>query len=1003
MINNSTKSQPLDHNLFKNPTSDYRALPFWAWNCTPDSELISQQIKDFKKMGFGGFIIHSREGLSLPYLKEEFMNCVRSSVNEAKEEKLNVILYDEDRWPSGSAGGYVTQNVRYRQKFLRFTKKYIPDKKPFATYNIVLNENGEYLGCNNGNDNLRYVYFETAACEKRYNGFTNIDVMCNEAIDTFINVTHEAYKKAVGNDFSKTIPAIFTDEPQAIRKGRLSSPYSEDDVILPWTDDFADTFYNEYGINIIDFLPELIWELPDKKYSQVRYLYHNHVCNRFIDCFCKKCSDWCISNNLMFTGHFHQEGELLSQTHTCGDVMRGYPYFQIPGMDLLCDKIELNTAKQVQSVVRQFNKSSMLSELYGVTNWDFDFRDHKFQGDWQAALGVTIRVPHLTWMSMKGSAKRDYPASIGVQSPWYEEYSYIENHFARLATVLSRGKNITKVAVIHPIESFWLLWGVESQTSQSVSKAEENFKNLTNWLLFNFMDFDFINEALLEKSPQNISDMDYSAVLVPACITLRSSTVKFLKKLTDNGKEIIFLQNKPQYIDMCECDAPDFGEVIPFKESDIIQRLEHLRYIDIRSNNKRCNDLICTMKSDGEDLWLFAAHGVKPLNKDNTAPMPIDIILDGVYTPELYDTVDGSIRTLTHFHEEGKTHILYNLYDSDSLLICLHKANYTLPANQNDAAQKQYTAHRLELPDEVNYTLCEPNVLLLDMASFSFRNVISKDTEEILRIDRKCRKIAGLEPKEKKDIQPWCDSEACVAKESVELYFKIESDVVFSNLKLGFEDAKKIIWNGKEVSTTPEGYYVDRAIHTITLPPSQAGTNTLTVQVPFGRRNTLEALYLLGDFGVRLTGNTATLCVAEDKISFTSLHTQRFPFYSANIEYNTEITTPDCIAEITVPVYRGAMVKIFVDGADKGVIAFAPYKLRIPLTSGNHSLTLKLFGNRFNTFASLHNCGNDIYYGPLHWMSEGDDWTYDYMLKDFGILKKPQIDIIDIIQSDTEV
>ena len=79
----------------------------------------------------------------------------------------------------------------------------------------------------------------------------------------------------------------------------------------------------------------------------------------------------------------------------------------------------------------------MLSELYGVTNWDFDFRGHKLQGDWQAALGVTVRVPHLTWTSMAGEAKRDYPASIGSQSPWYREYSYLEDHFARVTTAMT--------------------------------------------------------------------------------------------------------------------------------------------------------------------------------------------------------------------------------------------------------------------------------------------------------------------------------------------------------------------------------------------------------------------------------------------------------------------------------------------------------------------------------------------------------------------------------------
>lgn len=77
----------------------------------------------------------------------------------------------------------------------------------------------------------------------------------------------------------------------------------------------------------------------------------------------------------------------------------------------------------------------------------------------QMGLGVTVRVPHLSWVSMKGEAKRDYPASIGYQSPWWKDYAYVEDHFARVCTALTRGKPVVRVGVIHPIESYWLHWG----------------------------------------------------------------------------------------------------------------------------------------------------------------------------------------------------------------------------------------------------------------------------------------------------------------------------------------------------------------------------------------------------------------------------------------------------------------------------------------------------------------------------------------------------------------
>lgn len=42
-----------------------------------------------------------------------------------------------------------------------------------------------------------------------FNGYTYIDAMCGEAVDKFIDVTYEAYKREVGGDFGKSVPAIF--------------------------------------------------------------------------------------------------------------------------------------------------------------------------------------------------------------------------------------------------------------------------------------------------------------------------------------------------------------------------------------------------------------------------------------------------------------------------------------------------------------------------------------------------------------------------------------------------------------------------------------------------------------------------------------------------------------------------------------------------------------------------------------------------------------------------
>ena len=169
---------------------------------------------------------------------------------------------------------------------------------------------------------------------------------------------------------------------------------------------------------------------------------------------------------------------LLTLEDAGGDIFFGEPALDITDWLVTDDAGQgtvniLNAAKLMASPqVYAMFLLWMLSEIYGVTNWDYDFKGHKLQGDFQAALGVTIRVPHLSWMTMKGEAKRDYPASIFYQSPWYKEYPMIENHYARLNTAMTRGQCSVRVGVIHPIESFWLLWGPKQQTAAQREQAQ---------------------------------------------------------------------------------------------------------------------------------------------------------------------------------------------------------------------------------------------------------------------------------------------------------------------------------------------------------------------------------------------------------------------------------------------------------------------------------------------------------------------------------------------------
>ncbi|MBR4866548.1 MAG: hypothetical protein IKU11_07655, partial [Clostridia bacterium] len=654
--------------------------PFWAWNCKLELEELTRQIDVMQKMGFGGAHMHVRTGMATTYLSEEHMDLIKGCVKKFKENGMLGWLYDEDRWPSGAAGGYVTKDPEYRARYLMFTPWSYEEMetageilnstaravrtgngKLLAIYDIQLDEAGYLASYEKIDDPAEakgtawYAYMETPNPNPWYNNQTYVDTLNPKAIDRFIEVTYETYKKNVGEEFGKAIPAIFTDEPQFSHKTSLDFATDKKDITLPWTDDLPDTFRTAYGEELLEALPEVIWDLPASAPSVIRYHYHDHIAERFAASFADRCGKWCRENHLMLTGHMMSEPTLESQTAALGEAMRSYRSFGLAGVDMLCDAYEFTTVKQTASAANQYGNPGVLSELYGVTNWDFDFRGHKTQGDWQAALGVTTRVPHLAWVSMKGEAKRDYPASINYQVPWFEKYAYVEDHFARVAAAMTRGKPLVKVGVIHPVESYWLHWGPGEHTRLVRNRMDENFQSFIEWMLYGTIDFDYICESNLPgqcevgEAPLPVGEMRYSVVVVPSMETIRSTTLDRLETFRKAGGRLIFAGDIPTLVDAIPSDRAkklaEISECISFDKKAILSALDAERDIEIRGENGSLTEnRIYRMRQDNTGKWLFVAQGKKPQNPDIPTPQKVKIRLKGAYKVTLYETLTGEIK-----------------------------------------------------------------------------------------------------------------------------------------------------------------------------------------------------------------------------------------------------------------------------------------------------------------------------------------------------------------------
>lgn len=1026
MLYKKSKSKRFDKKLFENPTSEYRGAPFWAWNCRLQKDELMRQTECLKKMGMGGFHIHTRSGMATKYLGDEFMTLVKECVEKAKSEKMLAWLYDEDRWPSGSAGGYVTKTPLFRERNLTFTtkkEKNIYSKQEatekgktyfIAAYDIVLNENGELLSYKYYNENDKaqgtvwYAYCKVnpPVSPGWHNGQTYVDTLNPKAIKRFIEITHERYKKAVGNEFGKTVPAIFTDEPQFVHKQVLPFAQSKSDVLLPWTPDFDETYKKAYGISVTKHLPELFWELPNGKVSVARYYYHDHICERFTQSFSDTCGRWCADNNIYLTGHMMEESTLKRQTAAIGEAMRAYRSFELPGVDMLCNLQELDTVKQAQSASRQYGREGVLSELYGVTNWDFDFRGHKHQGDWQAALGVTARVHHLSWVSMKGAAKRDYPASINYQSPWYEKYAYIENHFARLNTVLTRGKSVVKIGVIHPIESYWLHWGPAENTSLIRQQKDDNFKNIIEWLLFGTVDFDFISEACMPALCKSIGpeiqvgEMNYSVIIVPGCETLRKTTVDILNKFTDVGGKVIFMGEAPRYVDAKPDNKVTLlyerAERIPYEQAALINSLSAYRDIEIRNiTGEREKQFLYQMRKDGDCYNLFIARARVLEDKYCSAiglPVQTVIKIKGEFKPIILNTLTGKEETVSYIAKNGYTLVYYSFFENDSLLLRLKGCK---PSKRIIREKSQKEIGKIDFKDKVNYKRGEDNVCILDLARFSFDTETFSDTEEILRIDMALRKKLGWSLADGQDIQPWAIKEE-KTNHFVNLLFELESETELENTCFCAEEIISLSLNGERVKLNPSGYFVDKAIVKYPLPKLCKGKNVICAKVPFGKRISLEACYITGNFDVRAEGCKKTLCAAANSIGFGDITRQGMPFYGGNIKYYAKINIPeDCDFIVNIGKYAGALTEVKLDERESEKVVFAPYNVKIKnVSKGEHMLEFTFYGNRYNTFGALHNCGDSLWFGANYWYSSGNAWCYEYNTKPTGILKSPVITML---------
>ena len=981
-----------DKEIFRNPPNEYKGAPFWSINDRLIPSEIRRQIRLLNEGGFGGAFFHAREGLVTPYLSDEWFEAFKAAVDEAKKHNMYVWIYDELRWPSGFAGGYIPAiSSKYRAKALVM----IIDNVAFegedviATFKCEIGPDGlpiNYKPAKAGEKSSKFVYltflkYIAPIGDAWYSGFSYVDLLDPEVVRKFIEVAYQPYVDRFKDDIGKTIPGVFTDEPNI----SASRPRHRPQRIPPrgarfpqyallWTDRLPEKFKELNGYDIIDKLPELFFDIGN--YTKTRYDYWKTITIMFVEAFSKQIYEWCDKYGLKFTGHYLAEDTLLSQLPCSGATMPHYEYMHIPGIDHLGMQIwnTLLTAKQVASVANQLGKERVLCETYGCTGNYPSFEDRKWIGDWLYVLGVNFLNHHLVPYSMRGRRKTDYGLNFHWSQPWWKYNEIIEKYFARLSYVLSRGRRVVDVLVIHPMSSIWAYYSPLNDTK--AKEIDTNFMRLLKLLLTLHVDFELGDELIIERhgkvhdGKMYIGRVGYNVVIIPPSYVLSRKTVELLKNFVKSGGILIAVRPTPTLIDGEPSD--EVRELL--RGARIVRQLTYKELANALKDipckvvieGDEDGDILYHLREDEDGLILFIA------NVSREREHNVRIGIQGNYRVEDWNAFTGETSDASASLSEGKTWISVELEPVGSKLFILRPGK-----PEGKKKTKLVKVREVKLDNIWNVKRCNPNVLVLDYC----RVCVDGAWSELLPVPRIHERLVQMGIGTRYALRFEFESKIDLSER--EVYLVIENPKSF----------KKILVNGIELKESC-GFWIDWNFAKYDISGMVGrGLNTIEIHGIVNLEPEIENIYILGDFGVKLGARGTSIIVEEKKeTKCDDLCKEGYPFYCGDVELvkEVDIEIPEDVRTfLEVSHLKAALGVVYVNGKEVGkLLETRSSKIEITkfVKNGRNEVKILLVGTLRNTLGPLHYRDGDPWFTtPETFYYADGKWTDEYVLRPFGI------------------
>jgi hypothetical protein len=1002
---------------FLNPPLPLRGAPFWSWNDELKVEELVRQLRDMKAHGMGGFFMHSREGLETEYMGPEWLECVRETVRAAAEEGMGAWLYDEDRWPSGAAGGLVPARGgdAFRAKVITIEEcDTLPKEKEdvLAIFKAVIKDSAIVSAQRLPLDSTaRLETGETFLILRRkvsgpsewFNDDAYSDNLNPDAVAAFLDITYEAYRKEVGDEFGKAIPGIFTDEPNI-----TTSRWHADLLSLPWTDGLVAYFQEHRGYDLLDVMPWVFYE--GKGASKARHDYWRTVGQRYVEAYSQQLGEWCEKYGLAFTGHYLYENELGRAILANGAIMPHYRYQHVPGIDMLTEQThEYLTIKQCTSVAHQFNRQRVLSETYGCSSWEFTFEGQKWVGDWQYVLGVNLRCQHLALYTLRGCRKRDYPPAFNYNTTWWKYNGVVEDYFARVGRVLTEGQPVRDVLLLHPVATGWSMLGANEASACQVDAYGEDLNTFARALLATHYDFDFGDEQIMatDGAVQDkalwVGQAPYKVVVIPPDTrTLLSTTVDLLEVFLDAGGSVIAVEPLPTMIEtepserLAALLAHARVTVVPDK-AGLQAALEAAvpRRVSLRNMQGQEAASLLYMQRAFEDKFAYFV-----VNTDRHNGYDVDLALEGSGQLEEWNPITGETYGLPARKEQGKLCFSANLGPAGSRIYVIDPSADAVAGETGLEPMDLRVSRRVADASLVGpvcpFSRTDPNLLTLDMCQYQMGDGEWSKTMEVWRAQSQIREALdmrqvyynGLPQRYKWAMKPHPKDGAPVASRFT---FRVR-DIPSKPVYLLIEDAAlfDISLNGQSTSSDPVGWYLDRGFHKVALPTLQAGINTIEISCAYTNHMELEDCFLLGDFGVSID---RVIIDEPQTLHFGDWTTQGYPHYAGSMIYHGQMLyEPQDGKRVRVYLgdYEAVDVAVHVNGTLAGHIPWISENgldITAHLGPGLNNVDIEVVGSPRNMLGPLHLAtGREPWTDSRSFRRTDETYTPDYVLKSWGLI-----------------